>query len=59
MSDNVVRGGDERGIFIEGSASPTPTGDTVCGNAQNLVVSDEAAPVIDDTNEICEDTSGE
>ena len=59
IADNVVRGAWGRGISIEGSTSPALTGNTVCNNAQNLVVADEASPLVDGTNEICEDASGE
>jgi nitrous oxidase accessory protein NosD len=55
LSGNTVLGMKTTGIAIMAPASPVLSGNTSCDNGTNLVVADGATPVIDDTNEICED----
>jgi parallel beta-helix repeat protein len=55
VSDNTVEGLERRGLVIGSGASPTLSGNTSCGNGENLWVAEGATPIIDDTNEICED----
>lgn len=55
LAGNSVRGTKGHGIAVMATASPTLSGNSSCDNVTNLFVSDGATPVIDDTNEICED----
>jgi len=55
LVDNTVEGLTGRGIVVGMNSSPTLIGNMSCDNGTNLYVSDTAEPVIDDTNEICED----
>jgi parallel beta-helix repeat protein len=55
VAGNVVEGLEQRGLVVGSGTSPTLSGNTSCGNGENLRVADGATPVIDDTNEICED----
>jgi nitrous oxidase accessory protein NosD len=55
LAGNSVRDMKGHGIAIMAAASPVLSGNTSCDNGTNLWVSEGAAPVIDDTNEICED----
>ena len=59
LDSNTVRGASIRGIAVGGGTSPTLTGNAICDNATNLFVDGNAAPVIDETNEICEDVVAE
>ena len=52
---NDVSGAQSRGVAIGKGSSPVLTGNTICGNAVNLHVDDEATPQIGKTNAICED----
>jgi len=58
VDSNTVTGVEGRGLVISGG-SPVLTGNRVCDNGTNLFVSDRATPLIDDTNQICEDAPGE
>lgn len=55
VKDNEILGMTGRGVALFGTASPTLSGNVLCGNAENLFVLDSATPVDDGTNEICED----
>jgi hypothetical protein len=55
VKDNTVTGMTGRGMAVANGASPTLSGNSLCGNAENLSVAPEATPVDDGTNEICED----
>lgn len=55
VSGNNIEGVEGRGLFLDLGASPALSGNTSCGNGENLVVGEGASPMIDDTNEICED----
>jgi parallel beta-helix repeat protein len=55
LDGNTVEGASSTGIAIGGLSSPTLTGNTVCDNATNLFVDDNAEPVMED-NQICTDT---
>ena len=59
VRDNTVEGVEGRGIVVMRGASPILAGNTACGNGENLVVSDDATPEDDGTNEICEDAPAE
>jgi parallel beta-helix repeat protein len=59
VTGNGIEGVEGRGLFVGGRASPTFSGNTSCGNGENLVVEDGATPTMDDTNEICEDAPAE
>lgn len=56
IEDNSVEGASRRGLTIRSSAAtPTLSGNTLCGNGTNLSVPEDAAYDIDATNSICED----
>ncbi len=59
MKDNSVTGMTGRGIVVGRGASPALSGNTACGNGENLFIGEGATPTIDDTNEICEDPPAE
>jgi parallel beta-helix repeat protein len=59
LDGNTVEGAVRYGIDIKGDSSPVLTDNTVCDNEQNLNVADTATPVIDASNEICEDAPAE
>ena len=52
FTDNVVRGATETGISVGSGAHSTLDANIVCENRTNLVVDDNWAPEIDDSNEI-------
>lgn len=56
LAGNSVRGMRSHGIAVMAAASPVLSGNSSCDNGTNLWVSDGATPVIDDTNQICEDS---
>ena len=58
LTGNDVEGAEKRGIVIGQYASPTLTGHRVCDSGENLVVDEDAEPVMQD-NEICPDTLAE
>jgi parallel beta-helix repeat protein len=55
VTGNSVSGMKSHGIAVMAAASPVLSGNSSCDNGTNLWMSDGATPVIDDTNEICED----
>lgn len=55
VRDNAIEGVERRGLVVARGASPTLSGNTSCGNGENLLIVEGASPVIDDSNEICED----
>jgi parallel beta-helix repeat protein len=59
VRDNTVEGVEGRGIVVAFGASPILSGNTSCGNGENLVVVVGATPEDDDTNEFCPDTPDE
>lgn len=59
LRDNTVEGSEARGIAVLGGASPALSGNTSCGNGENLHVVPEATLEDDGTNEICEDAANE
>jgi F-box protein 11 len=59
LRDNVVEGIEGRAIRIGGISSPVLSGNTSCGNGENLSVSENATPQDDGTNEFCEDAPAE
>ena len=52
---NQVLDNEGPGIAITSTATPVLSGNTSCGNSRNLMVLGAAEPVMDGTNEICED----
>lgn len=54
LDGNEVTGASGRGIAIAGGSSPVLTGNVSCDNGENLWVADDATPIDDGTNEICE-----
>jgi F-box protein 11 len=58
LAGNGIEGVEDRAIAIV-RATPTLSGNRSCGNGDNLWVADDAEPVIDDSNEICEDEATE
>ena len=56
--DNTVEGASNRGISIGSTASPSISGNTVCGSQVNLYLSENASPQIGE-NEICPDAPAE
>ncbi len=59
LTRNVVVGASGRGIAIGGTSSPMLAGNRSCGNGENLWVSEDSTPRIDESNEICEDAVAE
>ncbi len=59
VRDNTVEGVEARGIVVLRAASPVLSGNTSCGNGENLFVVDGAMPEDDGTNQICEDAQAE
>lgn len=59
LDDNKVTGASGRGLAIGSGSSPVLTGNVSCENGENLWVADDAAPDIDETNEICEEQAAE
>lgn len=53
VSDNVIEGVGERGIFADSMSTPVLTGNRSCGNGEDLRVMGTSRPEIDDTNEFC------
>jgi hypothetical protein len=49
---------ERRGLFVGLRASPTLSGNTSCGNGEDLVIEDGASAAADDTNEIRGDVPG-
>jgi F-box protein 11 len=58
VSGNSIADVERRGLFVGLRASPTLSGNTSCGNGEDLVVEDGASATVDDTNEICGDVPG-
>jgi parallel beta-helix repeat protein len=52
---NTIEDASGRGVAIGRGTSPALQDNRICGNATNLFVDEGADPLIDDTNEICED----
>lgn len=59
VRDNAVEGSDARGIAVLNLAAPVLSGNTSCGNGENLYIADLATLEDDGTNEICEDAATE
>lgn len=59
VEGNVVEGHEAVGIRIGPGSSPTLSANRVCGNAPNLIIAEGATPILDGTNEICEDAPAE
>ena len=59
VRDNSVKGATNRGMSVYPSAVTGLSGNTLCGNAINLDVRDEAEVMDDGTNEVCEDAPAE
>ena len=53
LTGNTITGVSGQGLALDGQ--PTLSGNSSCENCENLWVADGASPVIDDSNEICED----
>jgi nitrous oxidase accessory protein NosD len=53
LTGNTITGVSGPGLALDGH--PTLSGNSSCDNGENLWVADNATPVIDDSNEICED----
>jgi hypothetical protein len=53
LTGNTITGVSGRGLALAGR--PALSGNSSCENGENLWVADNATPVIDDSNEICED----
>jgi F-box protein 11 len=54
---NVIDGVRGRALFAGPGTAPTLSGNSSCGNGQNLVIDDGSTPADDGTNEICEDVA--
>ena len=59
IGDITVEGIEGRAIRIGGISSPVLSGNSSCGNGENLSVGENATPQDDGTNEFCEDTPAE
>ncbi len=57
LTGNTISGVSGNGLALDGQ--PTLSGNTSCDNGENLWVAEGATPLIDDSNEICEDAPAE
>ncbi len=51
------QGAENRGMMISRGSSPVLSGNTSCGNGDNVYVLDGTTPEDDDTNEFCADVA--
>ena len=57
LTGNTITGVSGQGLALDGH--PTLGGNSSCENGQNLWVAENATPVIDSSNEICQDAAAE